>query len=42
MIRRKISRLVIPVVAVLVVTLTATVALESSQVIITPNALTVG
>ena len=41
MIRRKISRLVIPVVAVLVVTLTATVALESSQVIVTPNALTV-
>jgi hypothetical protein len=39
---RKISRLVIPVVAVLVVTLTtATVALESTQVIITPNALTV-
>jgi hypothetical protein len=41
MIRRKISRLVIPVVAVLVVTLTATVALESSQVIIAPNALTI-
>jgi len=42
MVRRKISRLLIPVVAVLVVTVTATVALESTQVIITPNALSVG
>jgi hypothetical protein len=42
MTRHKISRLLIPVIAVLVVTLTGTVALESSQVIVTPNAATIG